>query len=68
MTHQCNVWQPPGMAKEANLNVRISADLKAKLQASAKEQERSVAWVVERIIRAHYEREALGAEMKGKKS
>jgi predicted DNA-binding protein len=44
------------MAKrDAQITVRIPAELKARLEELAKAEDRSLAYVVERILRAHFE-------------
>jgi predicted transcriptional regulator len=53
------------MAKTAQITVRVSADLKVALERTAKAEDRSVAYVVERILRAHFEREAIESEVRG---
>jgi predicted transcriptional regulator len=40
--------------KDAQITVRISSDLKAKLEAQAKSEERSLAFIVERILREYF--------------
>ena len=45
--------------------MRLAAELKAALEREAKAEDRSVAYVVERILRAHFEREAVRAEAVG---
>jgi predicted transcriptional regulator len=44
-----------GMKKDSQITVRISSDLKAALEALAKQEDRSLAYVVERILRKHFE-------------
>lgn len=49
--------QGQGMAKkDSQITVRIGSDLKDKLETLAKEQDRSLAYVVERILRQHFEK------------
>jgi hypothetical protein len=45
-----------GMKKNAQLTVRITSDLLDKLKALAKAEDRSLAYVVERILRQHFEK------------
>jgi predicted transcriptional regulator len=42
--------------KDSQITVRIGSDLKDKLETLAKEQDRSLAYVVERILRQHFEK------------
>jgi predicted transcriptional regulator len=42
--------------KDSQITVRIGSDLKAKLDELAKSEDRSLAYVVERILRAHFEK------------
>jgi hypothetical protein len=51
--------------KDAQLSIRISSDLLDQVRADAAAQERSIAYVVERIIRAHYEAEKPAKGRKG---
>ena len=44
------------MKKDSQITVRIGSDLKANLERLAKAEDRSVAYVVERILRAHFEK------------
>jgi predicted transcriptional regulator len=50
------------VAKTAQITIRVTSDLKDALQRAAKAEDRSVAYVVERILRSHFEREAFQAE------
>jgi predicted transcriptional regulator len=50
------------VAKTAQITIRVTSDLKDQLQRAAKAEDRSVAYVIERILRAHFEREAFEAE------
>ena len=42
--------------------MRVTSDLKDQLQRAATAEDRSVAYIIERILRAHFEREAYQAE------
>jgi predicted transcriptional regulator len=55
------------VAKTAQITIRVTSDLKDALQRAAKAEERSVAYIIERILRAHFEREAFQAEARGHK-
>ena len=50
------------MVKDANLTLRVPADLKAELEKLAKAEDRSLAYVVLRLLRDGLEREAVRAE------
>jgi predicted transcriptional regulator len=50
------------VAKTAQITIRVASDLKDALQRAAKAEDRSVAYVVERILRSHFEREAFQGE------
>jgi predicted transcriptional regulator len=41
--------------KDSQITVRIGSDLKTKLEVLAKQEDRSLAYVVERILRQHFE-------------
>lgn len=45
------------LRKDENLTVRIVGDLKARLKAEAKRQDRSLAWLVEKYLEAGLRRE-----------
>jgi predicted transcriptional regulator len=48
-------WHRRRVKKDAQITVRIGSDLREKLEALAKAEDRSIAYVVERILRAHFE-------------
>jgi predicted transcriptional regulator len=50
------------MVKDANLTLRVPADLKAELVKLAKREDRSLAYVTLRLLREGLEREAHAAE------
>jgi len=50
------------VAKTAQITIRVTSDLKDQLQRAATAEDRSVAYIIERILRAHFEREAYQAE------
>jgi predicted transcriptional regulator len=50
------------VAKTAQITIRVASDLKDQLQHAAKAEDRSVAYMIERILRAHFEREAFQAD------
>ena len=50
------------VAKTAQITIRVTSDLKDQLQRAATAEDRSVAYIIERILRTHFEREAYQAE------
>ena len=55
-----------GMKKDSQITVRIGSDLKAQLEQLAKAEDRSLAYVVERILREHF-KQALSEPRDGRK-
>jgi predicted transcriptional regulator len=49
------------------ITIHVASDLKDVLQRAAKGEDRNVAYIIERILRAHFEREAFQAEARGHK-
>jgi hypothetical protein len=58
---ECNRATSRAMKRDAQITVRIPSALKAKLVAEAKAEDRSLAYVVERILREHFEKPRKGA-------
>jgi predicted transcriptional regulator len=54
------------MKKDAQLTIRIRSNLKAELERLARAEDRSVAYIAERILRAHVEDNAAEPETAGK--
>jgi predicted transcriptional regulator len=54
------------MRKDAQLTIRIRSGLKAELERLARAEDRSVAYIAERILRAHVEDKAAEREAGGK--
>jgi predicted transcriptional regulator len=50
------------VAKTAQITIRVTSDLKDQLQRAATAEDRSVAYIIERILRAQFERVAYQAE------
>ena len=57
----CNL---EAMAKSEQLTLRLAPDVKAALQRIASAEDRSLSYIVDRILREYLEREAVVAESK----
>jgi hypothetical protein len=55
LARQVHAGNSLDMKKDSQLTVRLSSELLAKLKALAKSEDRSLAYVVERILREHFE-------------